>query len=170
MDCHAPLAMTIYQFDKITATNPEKATENIRKKALQWGDTVFTPVHLELQFTEPRLIPASVIGEMKRQLVAQLTDALVENHWNNRPCRDTSNVSTNTADYGRTRCVPTDPDAIPDHLMTCHHCIRYANGMCSKETGQRATPLFIRNGAHTFRLEFDCRNCQMYVCPTETSN
>jgi hypothetical protein len=62
----------------------------------------------------------------------------------------------------------TDPDAIPEHLMTCHHCIRYANGMCSKETGQKATPLFIRNGSHTFRLEFDCRNCLMYVCATET--
>jgi putative protease len=47
--------------------------------------------------------------------------------------------------------------------MTCHHCIRYANGMCSKETGQKASPLFIRNGANTFRLEFDCRNCLMTV-------
>ncbi len=167
LDCRAPLAMTTTQCDKITANNPEKATENIRKKALQWGDTVFNPVNLELQFAEPRLIPASVIGEMKRQLVAQLTDALIENHRNNRPCRDTSNVSTNTADYERTRCVPTDSDAIPDHLMTCHHCIRYANGMCSKETGQKATPLLIRNGSHTFRLEFDCRNCLMYVCATE---
>jgi putative protease len=56
-----------------------------------------------------------------------------------------------------------NPDEIPTVLMTCHHCIRYANGMCSKETGQKATPLFIRNGAHTFRLEFDCRNCLMTV-------
>jgi hypothetical protein len=47
--------------------------------------------------------------------------------------------------------------------MTCHHCIRYANGMCSKETGQKATPLWIRNGNNVFRLEFDCRNCLMYV-------
>ena len=146
--------------DKITATNPDKATENIHKKALQWGDTVFNPVHLELQFAEPRLIPASLIGEMKRQLVEKLMDALVAHHQNNRSCRDVRPyVSTET-----------NPDAIPDHLMTCHHCIRYANGMCSKETGQRATPLFIRNGAHTFRLEFDCRYCLMYVCPTETNN
>ena len=147
------------QCNKITATNPDKATENIRKKALQWGDTVFTPVHLDLQFSEPRLIPASVIGEMKRQLVEKLTDALVEHHQSQRECRDVSrNVST------------TDPDAIPDHLMTCHHCIRHANGMCSKETGQKATPLYLRNGAHIFRLEFDCRNCLMYVCRTETNN
>ena len=162
------------QSEKITATNPEKATENIRKKALQWGDTVFNPVNLELQFTEPRLIPASVIGEMRRQLVEKLINALIENHRENREirCTDTSNVSVDEngrTQCGRTRCVPTiDPDTIPDHLMTCHHCIRYANGMCSKETGQKATPLLIRNGSHTFRLEFDCRNCLMYVCATET--
>ncbi len=152
---------TSIQSEKITANNPEKATENIRKKALQWGDTVFNPVNLELQFAEPRLIPASVIGEMKRQLVEQLTDALIENHRNNRECRDVARRVSTTI-------VHTDPDAIPDHLMTCHHCIRYANGMCSKETGQKATPLLIRNGSHTFRLEFDCRNCLMYVCATET--
>ena len=167
----APRASACIQCDKIAATNPEKATENIRKKALQWGDTVFTPVHLELQFAEPRLIPASLIGEMKRQLVEKLTEALIENHRDNREirCTDTPRVSADESD-GRMRCVSADPDAIPDHLMTCHHCIRYANGMCSKETGQRATPLFIRNGAHTFRLEFDCRNCLMYVCRTETNN
>ena len=152
---------TSIQSEKITANNPEKATENIRKKTLQWGDTVFNPVNLELQFAEPRLIPASVIGEMKRQLVAKLTDALIENHRNNRECRDVARRVSTTI-------VLTDPDAIPDHLMTCHHCIRYANGMCSKETGQKATPLLIRNGSHTFRLEFDCRNCLMYVCATET--
>jgi putative protease len=161
---------TSIQSERITANNPEKATENIRKKALQWGDTVFNPVNLELQFAEPRLIPASVIGEMRRQLVEQLTDALIENHRNNRQirCTDTPRVSTNIDQSGCIAPTITDPDAIPDHLMTCHHCIRYANGMCSKETGQKATPLFIRNGSHTFRLEFDCRNCLMYVCATET--
>ena len=149
------------QCEKIPANNPEKATENIRKKALQWGDTPFNPINLELKFATPRLIPASVIGEMKHDLVAKLTEELIENHRNNRPCRDTSNVSVQ---FGRTQCVLTNPDAIPARLMTCHHCVRYANGMCSKETGQKAEPLFIRNGANTFRLEFDCRNCMMSVC------
>ena len=142
--------------DKITANNPQKAAENIRKKALQWGDTVFNPVNLELHFAEPRLIPASLIGEMKRDLVAKLTEELIENHKNTRERR---------RDGVHTVSTLIDPDKIPSCLMTCHHCIRYANGMCSKETGQRATPLWIRNGGHTFRLEFDCRNCLMYVLP-----
>ena len=144
--------------DKITANNPEKATENIRKKALQWGDTPFNPVNLELKFTEPRLIPASVIGEMKRDLVAKLTEELIENHRNNREQRQNHTLS------GMDVCQTSpNPDEIPSRLMTCHHCIRNANGMCSRETGQKAEPLFIRNGANNFRLEFDCRNCLMYV-------
>ena len=150
-----PCVSTSIQCDKITANNPEKATENIQKKALQWGDTVFNPVNLELKFTEPRLIPASVIGEMKRDLVAKLTEELIENHKNNRECRRDGACSVST--------MVANPDEIPAALMTCHHCIRYANGMCSKETGQKATPLYIRNGANTFRLEFDCRNCLMRV-------
>jgi len=150
-----PCVSTSIQCDKITANNPEKATENIRKKALQWGDTIFNPVNLELKFKEPRLIPASVIGEMKRDLVTKLTDELVENHKNNRECRRDGACTVST--------MVANPDEIPTVLMTCHHCIRYANGMCSKETGQKATPLFIRNGANTFRLEFDCRNCLMTV-------
>ena len=158
LDSRASLAMTTIQCDKIPANNPEKATENIRKKALQWGDTPFNPINLELKFNEPRLIPASVIGEMKRELVTKLTEELIESHRNNREHRQDAPMSR--MDVCQTS---PNPDEIPSRLMTCHHCIRYANGMCSKETGQKAEPLFIRNGANTFRLEFDCRNCLMYV-------
>jgi len=184
---------TNVECDKISANNPEKATENIQKKALQWGDTPFNPINLELQFSEPRLIPASVIGEMKRELVEKLINALIENHRINRECRDVSRIVSKTTDYSgdvsgnvSTTIPIVDPDAIPDRLMTCHHCIRYANGMCSKEIGQKATDLFLRpvgypplrggarragesntpspqGGGVTFRLVFDCRNCLMYV-------
>ena len=178
--------------EKISATNPEKATENIRKKALQWGDTPFNPVSLELDFKEPRLIPASVIGEMKRQLVEKLKEALIVCHQPHRSTRKmieespkespqlpTPNCQLSTANsqLSTPNCqlptpnsqLPTSPDEIPNVLMTCHHCIRYANGMCSKETGQKATPLFIRNGANTFRLEFDCKHCVMQVLQPTTA-
>ena len=188
-------ASAFVQCDKIPATNPDKATDNIRRKALQWGDTPFHPMNLELCFAEPRLIPASVIGEMKRQLVEKLTEALVECHQSQREtrCTDTSNVSADEngrtqcgrtqcgrTQCGRTRCVPTaDPDELPTELMTCHHCIRYANGLCSKELGQQATDLFLRpvgfplsegvpagrgSKKSLLRLKFDCRHCLMYVC------
>ena len=168
-DGFASLAMTTTHCEKIAANNPDKATDNIRKKALQWGDTPFNPINLELHFAEPRLIPASVIGEMKRQLVEKLTDTLIVDHQAHRSMRrvgegDNSQLPTANCQLPTANCqLSTDPDFIPDHLMTCHHCIRYANGLCSKETGRRAEPLFIRNGSHVFRLEFDCKNCLMYV-------
>ena len=153
-----PCVSTSVECEKIAANNPEKATENIRRKALQWGDTVFNPINLELRFAEPRLIPASVIGEMKRELVAKLTEALVEGHRNKR-----HEATIDCHAIARNDMVASDPDEIPAALMTCHHCVRYANGMCSRETGQKATPLYIRNGDNTVRLEFDCKNCLMRV-------
>ncbi len=147
--------------EKIPATNPEKATENIRRKALQWGDTPFNPINLELQFAEPRLIPASVIGEMKRQLVEKLTDALINDHQSHRSllpaeqnvrlpqCDSPTTEQLNNSQLPTTlnSKLPTEQlptEQLPTELMTCHHCIRYANGMCSKETGQKATDLFLR--------------------------
>ncbi len=222
--CVPTMATASVQCDKIIANNPDKATDNIRRKALQWGDTPFNPINLELRFTEPRLIPASVIGEMKRQLVEKLTDALIVDHQPRRDKRQlstlnsplstdsqlstpNSQLSTDSQFSILNSQLSTDPSAIPDHLMTCHHCIRFANGMCLRQDARGATDargaslqttdLFLRpvgfplsegvpegrgsktptqpelRGSKTptqpelrgiFRLEFDCRNCRMYVC------
>ena len=179
---------TATECEKIIANNPEKATENIRKKALQWGDTIFNSIGLELDFSQPYLIPTSIIGEMKRDLVEKLMNYLIENHLNNRPCRDAAcRVSTAypetglsylgnvtnalAAEFYRQHGVTEIEDGLEKlyskqsgiKVMTTKHCIRYANGMCSKETGKKATPLILSNEKGTFRLEFDCRNCQMNV-------
>ena len=177
--------------EKIVANNPEKATENIRKKALQWGDTVFNPTELELLFAQPYLIPASTLGEMKRDLVQKLCDFLIEKHLSGRaekPIQPTDcpypetelsylgNVTNaKAAEFYRQHGVTEVEDALEKSfskqaglkVMTTKHCVRYANGLCSKETGQKATPLFLQNGNNTFRLEFDCRNCQMNIFTME---
>ena len=59
-------------------------------------------------------------------------------------------------------------------LMQCRHCIRYSLGRCPRlkkgerreEGGEHAwhEPLYLRLGdGRRFRLEFDCRACQMNV-------
>ena len=49
-------------------------------------------------------------------------------------------------------------------LMRTKHCIRYALGMCKKENPKsQIKELYIQNGTDRFRLEFDCRNCEMIV-------
>ena len=184
---------------KIAATNPEKALENIRRKLMQWGDTVFNPVQLELRLEQPRLIPASVLGEMKRTWVEQMTASLVELHRQARSCEkgieatdptpssdatplsapySTSslsylgNVTNHLAEafyrqHGVEEIEPalekTFSKAPGLTLMTTHHCIRYANGMCLRERPSYTGPLYIRHGENTFRLEFDCKQCLMKI-------
>lgn len=52
-------------------------------------------------------------------------------------------------------------------LMQCRHCLRYALGGCVKHGGRKPEwrePLFLRLAdGRRFRLEFDCRHCQMNV-------
>ena len=52
-------------------------------------------------------------------------------------------------------------------IMQCRHCIRYALGYCVKHGGQRPTwhePLSLVLGdGRRFRLEFDCKHCQMNI-------
>ena len=52
-------------------------------------------------------------------------------------------------------------------IMQCRHCIRYALGYCIKHGGQHPTwkePLSLVLGdGRRFRLEFDCKHCQMNV-------
>ncbi|MBQ9677875.1 MAG: U32 family peptidase [Prevotella sp.] len=52
-------------------------------------------------------------------------------------------------------------------LMQCRHCLRYSLGCCVKHGGSRPQwhePLSLRLGdGRRFRLEFDCKNCQMNV-------
>ena len=142
---------------KIIATNPEKALENIRRKALQWGDTIYNPVSLDIRFSQPYLIPASVIGEMKRGLVEQIKDKSKK--------IKVERKRPKTTVFEKEQLLTLNSQL--STLMTCHHCIRYANGMCPKETGKPVGPLLIRNGANTFRLEFDCKKCLMFVCPLD---
>ena len=68
------------QCQKDVAKNPEKALETIRTKLSQWGDTKFTIENIDIQSDTVYFIPASVLGEMKRQLVVELEKSLIERH------------------------------------------------------------------------------------------
>ena len=181
-------ASVTLQCPKDLAKNPEKALENIRTKLSQWGDTKFTVSDIEIKFNDVYFIPASILGEMKRQLVTELENALVDNHRAARtvetrhgtslqtdyPQSDLSylgNVTNALArqfyeNHGVTHIDDGMEKTMPEGetvVMTTKHCIRYANGLCSKEIGKPATSLYLSNERGRFRLDFDCKNCCMKV-------
>ena len=188
------------QCPKAIAKNPEKALENIRTKLSQWGDTKFTVSDIEIKFDDVYFIPASILGEMKRQLVAELENVLVERHRQGsrhfdrpqgaekshsfagdfsttlRSARNDGlsylgNVTNALArqfyeNHGVTHIDDGMEKTMPEGeivVMTTKHCIRYANGLCSKEIGKPATSLYLSNERGRFRLDFDCKNCCMKV-------
>jgi putative protease len=173
---------------KDIAKNPEKVLENIRTKLSQWGDTKFKIESIDIDFQQIYFIPNSILGELKRQLVSKLENALIENHRENRSvrthrvCPPQSNYPETDLSYltnitnslshqfyenhGVTHIDDGLEKSMPEGeivVMTTKHCIRYANGMCAKETGKPATPLYISNERGRFRLDFDCKNCLMKV-------
>ncbi len=173
---------------KDLAKNSEKALETIRTKLSQWGDTKFVVENIDIQLDTIYFIPASVLGEMKRQLVVELENMLIERHRASRPeetrhgtslqtdypATDLSylaNVTNSSSrkfyeNHGVTHIDDGLEKTMPEGeivVMTTKHCIRYANGMCAKETGKPASPLYISNDRGRFRLDFDCKNCCMKV-------
>ena len=209
-DTDSEYITTYLSTEKEIANNAEKALENIKSKLSQWGDTEFMVENIEIFFdngqqtTDNRLCPqeshvetygrmsyfirASVLGEMKKDLVEKLRSYLIEKHRDERERRDITSSQQNTIypkehlsylgnvinkkarEFYELHGVKDIEDGLEkiksnDELvvMTTKHCIRYANNICSKEIGKPATSLYLVNDKGRFRLDFDCRNCCMKV-------
>ena len=201
---------TNLSIEKEIANNAEKALENIKSKLSQWGDTEFMVENIEIFFdngqqtTNNRLCPqeshvetygrmsyfirASVLGEMKKDLVGKLRSYLIEKHRDERVHRNITSSQQNVIypkehlsylgnvinkkarefyEFHGVKDIEDGLEKIKSNdelvVMTTKHCIRYANNICSKEIGKPATSLYLVNDKGRFRLDFDCRNCCMKV-------
>jgi putative protease len=50
-------------------------------------------------------------------------------------------------------------------LMRTRYCLRHELGICPRQqqTGASSAPLYLENNGRRFRLDFDCRNCEMIL-------
>lgn len=156
-------------------------SENIERQLSRLGDTIYRLRTLTLDYKKNWFIPSSMLSEWRRQLTAvPVTDS---------PCA-TAVCQRNTCDSPLDACGGVEPINIYNSLarqfydeqgitptewayerehptdvpvMYCKHCIRYALGWCPKTEGRnRVTEtLYISNTAGRFRLEFDCKHCEM---------
>ena len=189
---------TNISIEKEIAINTEKALDNIKSKLSQWGDTEFSVEEIDVEFGQQTtdngqqtlstayFIRASVLGEMKKDLVEKLKSYLIEKHRNERDTfvRPETNaifpkdnlsylgnvINKKSREFYENHGVENIEDGLEklrsdDELvvMTTKHCVRYANNICSKEIGKPATSLYLVNDKGRFRLDFDCRNCCMKV-------
>ena len=167
------------------ANNPSKMLDTWRTQLSKLGGTIFESHTIDLSaLTEPLFIPVSQIAEWRRQLV-ELHEAnrskaykrsLVEiqptaHQYVTADLDYRANIYNSQAKvfYEQHGCNVKQMAFEQQHqqnaeLMRTKYCIRYALGWCRKENPKAQTKqLYIQNGNDRFRLEFDCRNCEMIV-------
>ena len=171
------------------AEKPQR--DNVVRQLTKLGNTPYECTAVDLPADFNYFIPSSQLSELRRMLVTALQTISINSYSNYsnyrsyRNYRDYSNYSTPLPAYPQPHLynianraaasfygveAPTAYELHPQHkalLMQCRHCLRYSLGYCVKHGGKRPSwrePLSLRLGdGRCFRLEFDCRNCQMNV-------
>ena len=186
-DADGTIATVAATQEKTHARDGQRAVEQIEMQLAKLGDTPFVLQSVDIKFSTAYFLPASVINELRRQVVAKLIEKRIEEHHpqdtpfvpSDIPYMETSvdyraNIVNAKAaqfyqrhgvtrwEYGLERSEAYSGKA----LMTTKYCLRYELGMClrdpaNKEKGQ----LYLRNNRNTFLLQFDCTRCEMQVLP-----
>ena len=171
--------------DKEPARTPQE--ENLKTQLGKLGNTPFEAKKIEISFAKNWFLPASVLADFRRQAVEKLIAARKINYrqelavWKQTTHAFPQTTLTYLGNVMNTRAVSfyqdhgVQPvaeayektqleDAI---LMFCKHCLRYSMGWChihQRERSPYKEPYYlVSNDGKRFRLEFDCKNCQMKV-------
>ncbi len=175
---------------EISKTTAEK-TEFIRQQTIsqlsKLGNTPFTANQIEIETGSTYFIPASTLNQLRRDLVEALINTrikmYVNEHFefipNNQPYPEKQltykgNVLNYLAQklyqrHGVERIEPafeTLDNIDRKVVMTTKYCIRYQLDACpihQKATKKFNEPLYLKDKHHTYKLEFDCKQCIMHV-------
>ena len=157
--------------------------ENIIRQLSKLGDTIYTCSAVDIPDDFNYFIPNSVLSEMRRALVELMDNVQwIMDKSSSKVSSDNYplsivhypfdylyNISNRLSQqfYGSSEKTAYELKGGDGPIMQCRHCIRYALGYCVRHGGQRPMwhePLSLVLGdGRRFRLEFDCKNCQMNV-------
>lgn len=171
--------------EKEPARTPQE--ENLKTQLAKLGNTPFEAQRIDVDFADNWFLPASVLSDLRRQAVDKLIAArratyrreLVMLKSTSHTFPQTSltylgNVMNSRAasfytNHGVQQVAPAYEQAPVDKavLMFCKHCLRYSMGWCpihQRERSPYKEPYYlVSTDGKRFRLEFDCKNCQMKV-------
>jgi putative protease len=167
--------------------NPSRAREQIETHLTSTGNTPYQAARLTIQPQQPGFLPTSMLNGIRRDVLEALTVIRRETYPrqnitftpNDAPYPEKkldfhANVMNDLARrfYERHGAAVTEPafEALSDTtgktVMTARYCIRHQLDLCPKvqRSGRPVKePLRLRDAHHTYRLEFDCRQCNMFL-------
>jgi putative protease len=173
----AESATATIQCEHQQAEKPQR--DNIIRQLSKLGGTPYECSGVEMPADFNAFIPSSMLAELRRQLVEAMKTKPLNPITPIDPISPISaphyvhsylyNIANHlSADfYGMKEKTAFELQGGDGPLMQCRHCLQYAMGYCVKHGGQKPTykfPLYLRLGdGRRFRLEFDCKHCQMNV-------
>ena len=150
--------------------------ENIVRQLSKLGETIYECAEVQVPDDFNYFIPNSQLSDMRRQLVDAMGEAkrvVKQARVGKNPgvgeLSYQNNISNHqsAAFYGTSELSAYELKGGDGPIMQCRHCLRYSLGYCVKRGGKRPTwrePLSLVLGdGRRFRLEFDCKHCQMNV-------
>jgi Collagenase and related proteases len=171
--------------EKELARTPQ--SDNLKTQLAKLGNTPFSAEQIEISFADNWFLPASVLADFRRQAIDKLIAARRINYRRELAVwKQTNHVFPQVAltylgnvmnsravsfykEHGVQRvAMAYEKEAAEDAvLMFCKHCLRYSMGWCPVHQRVRSPykePYYlVSNDGKRFRLEFDCKNCQMKV-------
>lgn len=171
--------------DKELARTPQE--DNLRNQLSKLGNTPFEAMRIDIDLTGNWFIPASVLADLRRQVVDKLIAARrMTYHRELTVLKPTTHaypqqtlsylgnvMNTRAAsfyqDHGVKDIAPAyEKQAVEEAvLMFCKHCLRYSMGWCPVHQRERSPykePYYlVGTDGKRFRLSFDCKICQMKV-------
>ncbi len=134
--------------------------DNIVRQLSKLGGTPYECSGVDLPADFNYFIPSSLLSELRRNWVGQVNKKKEEL---SSPTAEELSAPLPHREAMEVRLI--GPSAQP--LMQCRHCLRYSLGYCVRHGGKSAPwrePLYLRLGdGRLFRLQFDCKECQMNV-------
>jgi 23S rRNA 5-hydroxycytidine C2501 synthase len=167
--------------------DPSRAREQIETHLLSTGNTPYRVTKLTIHPRQPGFLPVSTLNAIRRDVLETLTRIRLEKYPretiqlipNNTPYPEKTldfhaNVLNEHARqfYERNGAEIIEPafEALSDTtgktVMTTRYCIRHQLDLCpkySRTSSPPKEPLKISDRHHTYRLEFDCQQCKMFV-------
>ena len=162
-------------------------SENIKNQLMKLGNTPFEALRVDIDWKDNWFIPSSQLSELRREAIEKLLSARRMNYrqenvvlpsTNHRfPLNELTylgNVMNEGAaqfyrHHGVVKLAPAFEKCPPKEavLMFCKHCLRYSMGWCPVHQWGKSPFLepyyLVSSDGKRFRLEFDCKLCQMKV-------
>ena len=178
----------VLEREKELARTPQ--TDNLKNQLGKLGNTPFEAVRIDVDLKDNWFIPSSQLADLRREAVEKLLAARKMNYRQeivSMPETDhpfpqseltyLGNVMNEGAasfyrHHGVTNIAPAFEKRLEKEavLMFCKHCLRYSMGWCPVRHQQKSPyqePYYlVSSDGRRFRLEFDCKHCQMKVYPS----